>query len=99
MAEYIEREALRQELVVEMVKCIRMSEETKITMAERVLNRILEAPAADVVEIVRCRDCKFWNNGKYGANCEHPTSGLFVTPRDGMGFCSYGEKRRNDADN
>ena len=56
--ELISRQALRYELTVEMVKCARMSEETKWTMAERVLNRLDEAPAVDAVEVVRCAQCK-----------------------------------------
>jgi len=44
MPRLIYADALHRELVVEMVKCVRMSEETKMTMAERVLNKLDEAP-------------------------------------------------------
>lgn len=47
MADLVDRQALHYELTVEMVKCARMSEETKWTMAERVLNRLDEAPTID----------------------------------------------------
>lgn len=44
----IDATALHRELVVEMVKCLRMSEETKGSMAERVLNKVDEAPTIEV---------------------------------------------------
>ena len=90
MAEYIEREA---------VKAVIKKRLGTLDLFESRFNADIDAmPTADVVEVVRCKDCQYWDSGKRGANCEHITSGLFVTPRDGMGFCSYGE-RRNDADN
>ena len=53
-----------------------------------------EQPTADVVEVVRCKDCRFWqdNNGGYpNMNCR-----WFVdeTP-DADDFCSYGERADN----
>ena len=39
-------------------------------------------PTADVVEVVRCKDCKHWNNG----DCYRLELSL---PSD---FCSYGER-------
>ena len=101
MAEYIEREALSHELVVEMVKCARMTEETKGTMAERVLNRVLEAPAADVVEVVRCKDCKFYQHGviftdtKFCCRLRNGEGKVVRYNFSDDDFCSYGE-RKND---
>lgn len=43
----IDADALGHELVVEMVKCVIMSEETKGSMAERVLNILDEAPTIE----------------------------------------------------
>lgn len=66
----IDADALHRELVVEMVKCMRMSEETKGSMSERILNRLDEAPTIDAVPVVHsrwvlhkdgsgtCRNCK-----------------------------------------
>ena len=51
-----------------------------------------QAPAADVVEVVRCRDCKYYEqaklNNKGFLTC--PASGMEITEVD---FCSYGERR------
>ena len=51
--------------------------------------RLANMPAADVVEVVRCKDCKHSN--QYGDGCWHceKYEGLFsaVNPND---YCSYG---------
>jgi len=43
----IDADALHRELVAEMVKCVRMSEETKMSMSERVLNTLDESPTIE----------------------------------------------------
>jgi len=70
MPRLIYADALHRELVVEMVKCVRMSEETKMTMAERVLNKLDEAPTIDPESLRphgRWIDC---SNGWMCSNCE-----------------------------
>ena len=52
-------------------------------------------PTADVVEVVRCKDCEFrkiefgWNGKRYKmcANTDFPT--------DDDAYCSYGERRED----
>ena len=59
---------------------------------------LMQAPTADVVEVVRCKDCKhctLTEEGEY--NPEDIVCDYFMT--DGMqanDFCSYGERRAND---
>ena len=52
---------------------------------------MVEAPAADVVEVVRCKDCKFLIENKY---CFQGLYGVttykIVLPNE---FCSYGERK------
>lgn len=53
-----------------------------------------ELPSVDAVEVVRCRDCKWWNG--YYRECESPnwntgTDEYIVQPA-GM-FCGWGERR------
>ena len=49
--------------------------------------RIEAEPAADVVPVVRCLDCKYWRS--YWGRCyKHDEYGM--APDD---FCSYGERR------
>lgn len=48
-----------------------------------VQDTISDIPAADVVKVVRCKDCKYWNGG----DCFRIE---LTKPSD---FCSYGEKK------
>ena len=55
-------------------------------------------PTADVVEVVRCRDCTWWKsifswNGKEHKVCVRDAS---EPPREQNDFCSYGERRSDD---
>lgn len=59
---------------------------------------ISELPAADVVEVVRCKDCKYYSSimfcGKpthYGYCCNTHDSVLGNRHRFENDFCSYGE--------
>lgn len=46
-----------------------------------------ELPPADVVPVVRCRDCKHWKS-YYGRCYKHDEYGMASDD-----FCSYGERR------
>ena len=53
------------------------------------------APTADVVEVVRCKDCTWWKsifswNGKEHKVCVRDSSEPLREQND---FCSYGERR------
>ena len=80
MAEYIDRDAIRNELYAA----------DAITM--RGVYMLNNFPAADVVEVVRCRDCIF--------KCREVSGELYVVcerndftefPMDG--YCCYGKRR------
>ena len=49
-------------------------------------------PAADVVEVVRCKDCGMFVDNKEAlvTYCKRECKNLTVNPSD---FCSYGERR------
>lgn len=52
---------------------------------------IFDIPTADVVNMVRCKDCTYWLDAKENEK------GFFICPASGMeitedDFCSYGEK-------
>lgn len=60
---------------------------------------IMDAPTVDAVEVVRCKDCKHWNELK-GKDSGKPVG--YGDCRNGCGingiayedsFCSYGERR------
>lgn len=46
--------------------------------------------AADVVPVVRCRECEHWKD--WGA-CGHPDNGWDAPPMGPEDFCSRGERR------
>ena len=61
-----------------------------------VANLLLHAPTVDAVEVLRCRDCKYWGDedGKlhnYLIDGRH--TGWCPTEND---FCSYGERKDGD---
>lgn len=68
-----------------------------------VLNEVLNRPAADVVPVVRCKDCKWFvdNNGGEWYGCKM-FQVVRITPEDAPkpdDFCSYGERKDGGADN
>ena len=52
---------------------------------------IVEATTVDAVEVVRCRDCKHYDESD-SFNCKF----AFMKLRRPDDFCSYGERRQND---
>ena len=53
---------------------------------------VVDAPAADAVEVVRCKDCKYWQDNNGGYPHEECRWGKDETP-DEYDFCSYGERK------
>jgi hypothetical protein len=49
-------------------------------------------PAADVVEIVRCKDCVHYQNGA----CNHFGYYIYAPDVDEDDFCSYGERKERE---
>ena len=103
--EYIEREAAKRELLSWAV-CINHPE---YLIKDDALHVIDSIPAADVVEVLRCRDCKYW--GDEAGKLQHSDGVLFARCKvhnyliDGRhtgwcptenDFCSYGERKDGD---
>ena len=59
---------------------------------QRLKTLLLRQPAADVAEVVHCKDCKYLVDATINANgfliCD--ISDMEIAPYD---FCSYGERR------
>jgi hypothetical protein len=87
MAEYIERENL---LKVLPPKCNMgdMYATAYNTCLNIIENLIKEQPTADVVEVVRCKDCKHFLLHRMA--CINPFHNGWCTIND---YCSYGERR------
>ena len=60
------------------------------------MNQIEELPTADVVEVVRCKDCKYYDDGECEYHSESKEMRQYerwtvdVNEND---FCSYGERK------
>lgn len=106
--EYIERGALIDFLKQEIKQCendlaescgddrYEQAVDSRMTAFLEVLRRVERNTAADVVEVVRCKDCG-WSrmivvNGKpeYYCQCWNPGNGIHV---DARGFCVWGERK------
>lgn len=93
MAEYIERETIKEKMIHYGFKSPDM------TVTEFVED---ELPAADVAPVVHCKDCKYWKkfndelrrDGMCEALLNFHGAERYMTNEDF--FCSYGE-RRTDA--
>ena len=79
MAEYIEREAL-------MRNCKHLAPEQLTPLIESLIQK---QPAEDVVEVVRCKDCKHLMFSDCYGECKRNHLGI-VRPDD---FCSFGERK------
>ena len=55
-----------------------------------------EMPTADAEVVVRCKDCKYWQNNNNGYPHEECRWGHGETPDDND-FCSYGERKGGDS--
>lgn len=57
------------------------------------LSELQDILAADVVEVVRCKDCKWYvEDREFPPFCDNPICGM-QHPNDET-FCSYGERRK-----
>ena len=87
MAEYIEREAVLKMQYWEGCGHLRCG----VVYAADIEN----IPAADVVEVVHCRACKYWQDNNGGYPHDECRWGNGETP-DADDFCSYGERRETE---
>lgn len=94
MAEYIEREAAIDAITDLAGRAPTRSAYDAIWKSARTLKKI---PAADVVPVVRCKDCKYAYINSFSA-----TSGVALCSSNAKvmqqdDFCSYGERKNGGA--
>lgn len=89
MTEYIDKNQLIQRI---------KQEPTDGMFTEEMLTAIDEIETVDAVEVVRCNDCRKWNNtshvcGEFTVNQKLQGGGkaVFITEPDD--FCSYGIRK------
>ena len=88
MPKYINADELR--------KNIEVDKYGHITTTINEFRIAVELSVADVVEVVRCKDCEFWNlDRKSGLKgwcyCE-----VYKGYKEADGFCNCGERRESD---
>ena len=93
MAEYIEREALIKKLRIMPIPKQAGSANTWLDNCAAGVNaairEVASFPAADVVQVLRCKDCKDWGPRTGGV----PICWETYEPMPPDGFCSIGERK------
>ena len=45
------------------------------------------------VEVVHCKNCRYWDGYNHSGRCEAPVNGLVRENTSANDFCSYGERK------
>ena len=93
MSEYIERKALYKALTTAAVN----DKFKSIGTWAKAICVLHDLQAADVAPVVRCKDCKYWQDNNGGYPHEECRWGHGETPK-ANDFCSYGEQKDGDSD-
>ena len=59
-------------------------------LCEEINDFFANTPTADVVEVVRCKNCKYWDNHDGGERCLNEVSLSWAQPDS---FCNHGKRR------
>ena len=90
MAEYIDREALMRR--IKEIHCAECDSyhgvRCRACWVDDTLDYIDSEPAADVVEVVRCKDCKYF--GLNDENVPYCLNPFGLDDPEPNGFCNYG---------
>lgn len=85
----------RAELISEIENRIQLSGE-RFNLAWRIESKVVglikNAPAVDAVEVVRCKDCKHWDEIKHGCGWCCATTPSHVWTNDDE-YCRRGERK------
>jgi hypothetical protein len=97
---YIDKGLLLKDIGESVVFTVRNAETSpELRGARKIIDRIENAPTADVVEVVRCKDCKYYTDTITETRCDHPELDYDVECYDQWintkptDFCSYGERK------
>lgn len=85
MSDYISKAQAVAQTIAE-IEALDIIEVCK-ALEQKIKNDYISQPPADVVKVVRCEDCKFWDSGcrwcdLWGDTQEYDD-----------GYCSYGERK------
>ena len=87
MTEYIERDAILRG--IERREALMVGD--KLVSVDAMKSFIKNRPAADVVEVVRCKDCKYF--GLNDENVPYCLNSFGLDDPEPNGFCNYGRKK------
>ena len=92
MAEHIEREPLLEVMEGLYNHHLTMGNYSADSATQDCIEAVTNAPTTDVVPVVRCKDCKYYEIHKPSVtlNCERDGRLIPMMPDD---YCSYGERR------
>lgn len=93
MAEYIEREALIKKL--NEAPAYFDSGDIRYGI-DITTQQVIEQPTADVVEVVRCKDCRHWGGVPFGYVCRRFSGTYIRNETKENDFCSYGELKERE---
>ena len=94
MAEYIERKTA---IAVACKGCNKEFPNEPCEPSEcHIQQGLFNIPDADVVEVVRCKDCKHWKDGVAGCTDEVKCCDIGFYMIGENGYCSYGERKDNE---
>ena len=100
MARYIDAEQMKIDIRIAMAKqlCKDPFNTIPTQLAELLCQFADDTPTADVVEVCRCHECKYGDNGiqkqEVYTVCNRFGNGILkMSPLD---FCSYGERRTDN---
>ena len=102
MAEYIVQDALsdfKDDLVSEFIELCRGNDYNKLSLLkigdtiDDIYDKHIEKHStADVVEIVRCKDCKYWGGVTFGYICRRFSGTTLRNETRETDYCSFGAK-------
>lgn len=95
MAEYLDREAVLHAI---------LGEPTESHYPDWYADKIKALPSADVVPVVRCRDCKHFNREQMeceneAVSTDHEGGAQYSLNFEPDDFCSYGERKDGGVNN
>lgn len=94
MEEYISRSAALKICEDTYQERLRMADYCGDTVAWNIGHAIKALPSANVVPVVRCKDCK--HKDPENNHCDHMMGTAIMFPRELDDFCSYGEREDGD---
>ena len=93
MPEYIEREALTIENLEKYMTVMEVNTKEYGQQVVVAVDDLMYLPTADVVEVVRCKDCEHWGGVIYGFVCRKFSGIETKICMHADDFCSYGKRK------